>query len=281
VHLYRTLLTCVIFLAVVSVAGCGNTCSPNAMLGKVVFPNKWVGDIDKIRFNEPSGICWHTERATLFLVGDEGDICEIKSDGALVKQKTLRPGADFEGITHDPATGLLYLAVEEDEAILEVDPETFEVRREFVLPRQFQGKTLLAAGGEGIEALTFVPDPEHAQGGLFYVGNQAFTLSNEEDISAVFQVELPLRTARGAARIIGYFEPGIIDVSGLHYDPTTGHVLVASDATNLMLEYSSEHELLNVWAFPGDNQEGITVDPDGFIYIAQDTGGIIKLLWLR
>ena len=35
------------------------------------------------------------------------------------------------------------------------------------------------------------------------------------------------------------------------------------------------------YAFPGDNQEGITADPNGFLYIAQDSGGILKLKWLR
>jgi uncharacterized protein YjiK len=67
----------------------------------------------------------------------------------------------------------------------------------------------------------------------------------------------------------------------LHYDPETGHVLVVADSPNILLEYSAEHELLNVYAFPGDNQEGIAVDSDGYIYIAQDSGGILKLEWLR
>ena len=153
--------------------------------------------------------------------------------------------------------------------------------REFRLPRDFGGRTLLRAGGEGVEALTFVPDAEHPEGGVFYVGNQAFTLSDEQDISAVFQVELPLRSRIGKARIVGYFSPGIIDLSGLHYDPATDCILLVSDATNLLLVYSRDHRLLDVYAFPGDNQEGVTVDPDGFLYIAQDSGGILKLKWLR
>ncbi len=280
-RIHRGLLGYLVLLSVVLMTGCRNTPGPQEVLRSVVFSYEWVGDIDKIGFNEPSGICWHTQRGTLFVVGDEGDIGEITVEGALVKQKQIRSGADFEGITHDPATGLLYVAIEEVESIAEVDPETFEIRREFPLPRQFQGRTLLRAGGEGLEALTFIPDSEHAEGGVFYVGNQAFTLSDAQDISAVFQVELPLRSKMGKTRITRYFEPGIIDLSGLHYDPGTDHILAISDATNLILEYSRAHELLGVWAFPGDNQEGITVDPNGFLYIAQDSGGIVKLKWLR
>jgi uncharacterized protein YjiK len=266
--------------SLVALAGCRSAASTQRAYLDIIFPNEWVGDIDKIAFNEPSGICWHSIRKTLFVAGDEGDICEIKTDGTLVKQKHLRD-ADFEGITFDPSSGLLYLAVEEEEAIVEVDPETFDILRQFSLPREFEGRTLLKQGGEGLEGITFVPDPAHPQGGTFYVANQAFTLSNPQDISAIFQVEVPLRTNTGPAKIIGYFEPGVIDLSGLHCDPSTGNILAICDSPNTIMEFSPAHKLLRYCAFPGDNQEGITVDPDGFIYIAQDTGGIIKLKWLR
>jgi len=266
------------FLLTVMMVGCQNSCDAPPAPATLVFPCQWIGDIDQVGFNEPSGICWHIQRQTLFVVGDEGDICEIRTDGTLIKQKQIRP-ADFEGVTHDPSTGLLYLAIEGEESILEVHPETFEILREFSVPRTFKGKTLLEAGAEGIEAITFVPDPEHAQGGLFYVANQAFTLSNEQDISAVFQVELPLRSKTGEPRITGYFTPGIIDLSGLYYDPVTEHIFVISDATNTIIEYSLDYQLISAYAFPGDNQEGITADSNGFLYIAQDTGGIIKFKW--
>lgn len=276
----RDLLLSIVIACGLLVCGCKKSAAPEDACLNAVFPNKWVGDIDKIKFNEPSGICWHANRGTLFLVGDEGDICEIKTDGKLVKQKHIRD-ADFEGITYDPSSGLLYVAEEEAESIIEINPDTFKVLREFSIPRQFEGKTLIKKGDEGFEAITFAPDGDHKQGGVFHVANQAFTLSNEQDISAIFQVELPLRDKTGPVRIIDYFEPGIIDLSGLNYDPSTGNLLVISDATNMILEYSPGFNLLNFHAFPGDNQEGVAVDSEGYIYIAQDTGGIIKLKWLR
>ncbi len=274
------LMVLMIAFSLVPTRGCKKTCTPQQVLDSIVFQYKWVGDIDQIEFNEPSGACWHKSRETLFLVGDEGDICEIKRDGTLVKQKHIRD-ADFEGVTHDPSTGLLYVVIEEEEIVLEIHPDTFEILREFSIPRQFNGRTLLNAGGEGIEAITFVPDAKHPEGGVFYAANQAFTLDDEEDVSAVFEIELPLRSRKGKPRIIDYFSPGVIDLSGLYYDTKTDHLFVVSDAANIILEYSRQHELLSVQAFPGDNQEGITADPDGFIYIAQDTGGIVKLEWLR
>jgi hypothetical protein len=38
---------------------------------------------------------------------------------------------------------------------------------------------------------------------------------------------------------------------------------------------------VDFWAFPGDNQEGLAMDSEGLVYIAQDTGGILKVRWRR
>lgn len=248
-----------------------------------IFPCKWIGNIDKLNFKEPSGIVFHPQRGTLFVVGDNGDIGEIQTDGKLVKQKRIRK-ADFEGITCDPATGFLYIAVEGEEKIIEIDPENFEVLREFSINRTFRGTMCLKPGGQGIEAITFVPDSSHPEGGTFYVANQSFTLDNEEDPSAIFEVELPLRSRsnrNSQAKILRYFTPGIIDLSGLFYDCTNDYLYVISDATNTFFEITKDGDILKSYAFPGKNQEGIAVDMKGFLYIAQDSGGIIKLKWNR
>lgn len=246
----------------------------------IVFPSRWVGNIDKVDFNEPSGLCWHSGRQTLFVVGDDGDIAELKADGTQIKQKRIRK-ADFEGITHDPSTGLLYVAVEGEESIIEIDPDTFAVLREFQLPRTFEGTTVLHEGGQGIEGITFVPDAAHPHGGVFHVANQAFDGGEPGDLSAIFRVELPLRGDGDGAKILGYSVPGVIDLAGLHYDAGSDHLFVISDAANVMLELTRGGTLVGSWALPGDNQEGITADGEGFIYFAQDSGGIIKLEWLR
>jgi len=265
------------------VSGRAGTTGKGMDVRDVTFPYEWVGNIDKVGFNEPSGIVFHAERGTLFVVGDEGDICEIKTDGSTIKQKRIRR-ADFEGVTYDPSSGLLYVAVEGEERIIELNPDEFEVLREFSIARTFEGRTLLKAGGQGIEAITFVPDANHGEGGRFYVANQSFTLEDQEDISAIFEIEVPLRSkteANAGAKILGYFCPGVIDLSGLHFDKRTGRLFVISDATNTVLELTTAGDLLSSYAFPGDNQEGIAVDDEGFLYIAQDSGGIIKIRWNR
>jgi len=249
----------------------------------ILFHYEWVGDIDRIAFNEPSGIVYHTGRGTLFAVGDEGDICEFAVDGSSTKQAHIRD-ADFEGVTFDPATGLLYVAIEGEERILEIEPESFAVLREFPIDRQFEGVELLKPGGQGVEGITFVPDPSHPEGGTFFLSNQGFEFFPAEDPSVIVEVVAPLRSSsdkEATARIVRALHVGVPDIAGFHYDAASGHMFIVSDGSNALFEITRDGEVLRGWAFPGDNQEGIAIDPQGFIYIAQDSGGILKLKWKR
>jgi DNA-binding beta-propeller fold protein YncE len=256
---------------------------PKAFASPVVFPAEWIGDIERSdakELKEPSGICFHLERGTLFLVGDNGDVAEFRTDGTRVKERRVQK-ADFEGITHDPSTGLLYVAVEGKDNILELDPDNLKVLREFNIPRSFEGRKVMKKGGSGIEAITFVPDPDHPEGGTFVVANQSFDLEDEEDRSVLIEMVVPIRSGRDKVEILRVFEPGVIDLSGLYHDGQTGNLFVVSDASNAVLEIDPEHRIVGAWAFPGNDQEGIAADADGFLYLAQDSGGIIKLNWRR
>lgn len=229
---------------------------------------------------EPSGVCYHALRQSLFAVDDGGTICEFRTDGKILHQRFIR-AADFEGITLDPSSGLLYLAVEGAETLLEVDPKTLRPRREFLLPRTFEGKTVMKEGGQGIEAVTFVPDKKHPHGGTFFIANQSFDLNATEDISALLEVEVPLKgrgkPKPGEVRILRCFKAGVIDLSDLHYDAKSDIIYALSDATDQLLAYTRTGKLLKSWTLPGENQEGITVDSEGMLYLAQDSGGVLKL----
>lgn len=272
-----------VWLVLAAVAWADQAAAAGADARSIVFEHEWIGDIDQIGFNEPSGIVYHAGRGTLFAVGDEGDICEIETDGKPVKQAHIRDG-DFEGITCDPATGLLYVVIEGEEHILEIRPDDFAVVREFEIERTFEGRTLLKPGGQGVEAITFVPDAGHPQGGTFYIGNQSFDAAAEEDPSVICEVEAPLKAsgpAVGKAKIVRYFSLGIADFAAFCYDAGSGHIYVVSDASNMLLEITPGGDVVEFWAFPGDNQEGLAMDSEGLVYIAQDTGGVLKVRWRR
>jgi len=78
------------------------SCTPTKNSPTIRFPLDWLGipgygiNIDQQHFVEPSGICFHPLRKTLFIVSDEGEIAEIKTDGTPVFNLKI-PG-DLEGI---------------------------------------------------------------------------------------------------------------------------------------------------------------------------------------
>jgi uncharacterized protein YjiK len=236
-------------------------------------------NIDQQRFLEPSGICFHPLRKTLFIVSDEGEIAEIKTDGTPVFNLKI-PG-DLEGITVNPQSGILYIVKEGDDVILEFDPDKREVRRIFPINREFHGNPnfLQKQKGydQGIESIAFVSNKDHPEGGTFYAGNQW-------DPSCIVEILVPLRTSqteKAEARIIRVLPFKMDDPGGMYYDQKTGNLNVVSDAYNILVEITLEGKLVKEYAFLGDNQEGLARDDEGYLYIAQGEGGIIKVKDLR
>ncbi len=250
-----------------------------AAIVPIDLPYNWIGDINKTPISEPSGVTYHPIRKTLFIVDDGGFIHEIRLDGTSVQGKSFQE-RDLEGVTTDPTTGRIYVAVEDEEVILEIDPETLTLQREFKINRVFEGKSLLKKGGMGIEAITFVPDTSHPEGGTFWIGNQSFSRKPDGERSIVCEVNVPLRSSslkKTEALIIGFFEMGLLDISGLTYDAQADTLILISDTTNLMVELKRDGTVLHRYLLPGDDQEGVTLDGLGYMYIAQESGQVIKL----
>jgi len=261
-------------------------CSKDALTPTIRFPYLWLDDpgyggtIDQQEFPEPSGICYHPARDTLFVVSDEGEIAEIEKDGTPVFKKKI-PG-DLEGITVNPVSCFLYIVKEGDDVILEFDPDKWEVTRSFPLNRFYKGdpdyiEKRTAGFDNGIESIAFVEDKGHPEGGTFYIGNQW-------DPPCVMEVQVPLNSSQeplAEAFILRVLPLRLDDPAAMYYDPRTGYLNVVSDADNILVEITLDGNIIREYAFLGDNQEGIARDNEGYLYIAQDSGGILKVKDLR
>jgi uncharacterized protein YjiK len=263
-----------------------SACSTDKYASTIRFPYLWLsepgygGDIDQQEFREPSGICFHPIRKTLFVVSDEGEITEIETDGTPLFRMKI-PG-DLEGVTVHPETGLLYLIKEGEDIILEFDPDKREVLRSFPLNRTYNGNPGFIEKQEdkfdnGIESIVFVENISHPEGGTFYIGNQW-------DPPCVMEVLIPIKTGgkkTAEAQILRVLPLNINDPAALFFDRKTGLLNVMSDADNILFEVSMEGKIVREYAFLGDEQEGIARDDEGYLYIAQDRGGILKVKDLR
>lgn len=257
-------------------------CSRPQHAPTIRFPYRWLdvqgfgGDIDKQKLTEPSGACYHEARGTIFVVSDEGEVAEINKDGTPIANYKVK--GDLEAITVVPETGLLYVAAEGEDVILEFDPETGEVKRRFPIDRTFDGdpdflKKQTAEYDNGIESMTFVPNPGHPEGGTFYVGNQW-------DPPMIMEVFVPLKSSRAPeakARIIRVLPFKMDDPAAMYFDPKTRLLNIVGDADNILVEITLDGKLVKQYAFLGDNQEGLCRDDEGYLYITQDNGGIIKV----
>jgi uncharacterized protein YjiK len=258
------------------------SCSQSEDSYTIQFPFTWLdvqgygGNIDKQNIIEPSGICFHPFRKTLFVVSDEGEIFEIETDGTPIYSVEI-PG-DLEGLAVNPQSGLLYVIVEGDDIILEFDPDKKEVTRKFPLNREYEGnpnyiEKKVKEYDNGIESIAFVLNEDHPEGGTFYVGNQW-------DPSCIMEVLVPLKTSRAKtaeARIIRVLPFELDDPAAMYYDYKTGLLNVVSDWHNILVEITLDGKLVREYAFPRNDQEGLTRDDEGYLYIAQGLGGIIRV----
>ena len=250
-----------------------------ASIVAVELPYTWIGNISKTPIAEPSGITYHPLRKTLFVADDGGFIHEVRPDGTSVNIIDFK-GRDLEGITTHPTPGLLYVVVEDEEIILEINPVDSAIRREFKINRFFDGKPLLKEGGMGVEAIAFVPDNSHPEGGTFWIGNQTFNLKPSGERSVVCEVEVPLKSSdekETECTIMRFFEMDFVDISGLAYDTQADSLVLISDTTNLLVELKRDGSMLHKYLLPGKDQEGVTLDGLGYMYISQESGQIIKL----
>ena len=222
-------------------------------------------------FDEPSAVVYHPARRTLFVVGDQGDIGEIDLSGKILQSRNM--GGDLEGITCDPSTGLLYAVREGHEILFEIDPEDLALKRRFTIDRTFEGNAnFLQRGSDGIEGITFRPDPDHPEGGRFFAVNQF-------DPPVLVELRVPIKTSTerfDTATIVWAREVKSAPLSDvLWYEPTQGFLITSALWRAVYVTDEEGHRLRSV-RIPGFMQEGIAAVPGGVIVIVQDTGGLIK-----
>jgi hypothetical protein len=229
---------------------------------------------------EPSGIDFDRDNGRLFVVDDGGELWVLDENFDEIDVFDL--GGDLEGVDYLPVSDQLIVAVEGEESLLVVDPDTGEIRSSHAIPRTFQGRTILAAGGNGIETITVV-------GRRIFVANQSFDIDDEDDGSML--VELILRPD-DTLEVIDAHRLPMLDVAGSLYSAPSGELLLLSDTDNTVYRLRLDildalpvsapipAALLGAFAVPGEDQEGICL-MHGDLLIAQDSGDLFNAGPLR
>ncbi|MBI4411154.1 MAG: esterase-like activity of phytase family protein [Deltaproteobacteria bacterium] len=210
---------------------------------------------------EPSGAVWHSRLSKLFVVDDDGVVSSLDADGNNITNWSY--SADLEGITvADPDSDFVYLGIENPDGIAEFDITTGAVTRTFNLTTWMTG-----AANSGLEALTFVPDSSSSEGGTFYAGHQG------EGKIYVFELPIASSSTSTTVSFVTSFTPisGQTDISGLDYDETNDVLYAIYDAYNDLVAMETDGTILDSWTLPGNDQEGIALNPDECVwFIAED-----------
>lgn len=240
----------------------------------IAFPHQGIKKLDKEELmNEPSGIAYHPVRNTFFVVGDEGDLYEIDFDGKILRSIKISPNRkddiDPESITVNTRTGNLYIAAEEGDDIIEMEPENLKIVGYYNIVSR---EKIFKDGGDGIEGITFVPGKTPDEDRVY--------VCNQHDPPIVMKIALPAKPTGNAVEmhpvyVISHFKMPVSDLSGMAYHEGRKTMFILSDENNLIMEVTTGGKIINQWSLPGKDQEGITFYK-GFMFIAQDSGKILR-----
>lgn len=209
---------------------------------------------------ETSGLTWHDGLQKLFAVSDEGVVSMMNADGSDLVNWNV--SGDLEALTvADHSSDLIYIGVENPDSILEFDVSTGQVTRTFDLTNWMTG-----ADNRGLEALAFVPDITHPEGGLFYAGLQSD--------GHIYQFALPIVSTSSSNAVTFVqsmaIEGGSTDLAGLAYDPASDLLLAMFDSMDQLNVIDRDGQLRSRWNVPGVGQEAV-IFVDSQFYVGDDS----------
>jgi uncharacterized protein YjiK len=213
---------------------------------------------------EPSGIAFHPRLRRLFVVGDEGTLAELDSDGRIVHATPL--AANLEDVAvHDPSGALVLLDEVRGELIV-YDAEAHAVKGRWRLDTAaLTGNR--QKGRDGFEGLAFRPEAGRPGGGIFYLAHQrgpAMLIAVAFDPSGA-------PGAIGASAVVERWEmKGHRDLTALSWSPALGRLLLLADAEDELLVLRPDGAVEKRLRVPGVQQEGVCMDEAGALWVADD-----------
>jgi hypothetical protein len=249
--------------------------TPTSALASSAWPASAGADIGLVSLAaavpafDASGLVYDSVLGALIGIGDDGDVVMMNTDGSGVAAYSTSGDPEDITITVE-GSNIVYLSDENAGTVAAFNLSTGALTGSSWTVSSY----ITTATGQGIEAMTFVPNGYHpyadsTSGGLFYVGSQY-----NGDI-AVLDIDT---STSGSVSFIDTISTGRSDLSGLNWNSDTQTVYAEYDGHDLLAELESDGTLVNEYAMTaGINQEGITIVPDcatgtADVYVADDGG---------
>lgn len=238
-----------------------------------IWLNRYNADIDgkpldPLVKDELSGLTWHAPSNTLFSVtGKIPKLVQLSLEGDLLREIRLTGVADPEGV--EALSDGRFAMVDERRGKLLI----------FSLPLDDEldlEQALQLDLGVLDDALMF-PSNKGLEGIAWDSSNSRFILAKERDPHVLYALEFDLLLNRfGRLQELPSGQLFMRDISGLDLDGKTGHLLVLSDESRMLLELDSKGEPVSFMSFMGgfnglkrsiNQAEGVAMDDQGTLYV--------------
>ncbi len=256
-------------------------------------PTRTSAPADNLLAQEASGITYDWDTETLFVVGDGGTaVVQVDKEGNLIDTMTLAPGSSPQGTTFYDTEGIAYIGGGEfvitEERYRQLDRFTYVAGTTLTREDADTVKLGTTIGNIGLEGVSNDP----ASGGFLAV--------KEMEPESVFQTGIDWGagtatngspSAEGSTNL---FEPslaGLADFSDV-FSLSNLSELSGPEAENLLILSQESGRIVNVdrsgnvasylqlvsdpgnpLSIPEQTDEGVTMDDEGNLYVANENGG--------
>ena len=214
---------------------------------------------------EPSGVAFHPGSGHLFVVGDEGTLAELDGDGRRIDARPVHGNLEDVAV-HGPSGNLILLSEKSGELIL-YDPVARQEKKRWKMDAAAVLGEEPGDKNQGFEGIAFRAEKGKRGGGIFYLAHQrtpAMLVAIQCDPAAP-------GGSLGAEAVIARWslEPHE-DLTAVTYVPSIDRILVLSDKSDRLLVLTANGSIESEVEVPGEQQEGLTVDGKGDVWVADD-----------
>ncbi len=238
-----------------------------------IWLNRYEADIsgkpvERLLKAETSGLTWHAASNTLFTItGKVPKLAQLSLEGELLREIELTGVSDPEGV----------------EALSDGRFALVDERRGQLVLFSLPADDRLDLSGAVVVDLSLLDDaflyPKNKglEGMAWDARNSRFILAKERDPHALYAIDFDLQRNRaGTLTELPGKDLFMRDISGLELDEKTGHLLVLSDESKMLLELDGQGEAVSfislMLGFNGlshsiKQAEGVAMDARGVIYV--------------
>ena len=214
---------------------------------------------------EPSGVAFAPRLGHLFVVGDEGTVAELDAAGKRIDARGV-PG-DLEDLTVYTPTGDLMLLAEKQAELILYDPAAHQEKKRWKLETAALLGEEPGDKNEGFEGIAFRPNAGRKGGDLFYLAHQR---TPAMVVALAFDPASPGGRLGAGAVVSRWPLTPHEDLTAVNYVPSIGRVLVLTDKSDRILILAADGTVESEVEVPGEQQEGLTIDDKGDVWLADD-----------